>query len=104
MVSVPYAPPIATACQWRRAFAGGMHSGTGGAKIASLYEGGVEQSETEGVLRLRRLQNTETAFPALPADDFLIVLRTKLRSAGAAGGMKIQKRPPPGRFFRDNNN
>ena len=47
----------------RRAFAGGMHSGTGGAKTASLFEGGAERSETEGVMRLRRMRNAETAFP-----------------------------------------
>ena len=52
-----------------------MHSGTGGAKIASLYEGGAERSETEGVMRLRRMRNAETAFPTLLAEGISMFLR-----------------------------
>ena len=55
-----------------RAFAGGMLSGTGGAKTASLYEGGVERSETAGVIRLRRMRNAETAFPTPPVEGSLL--------------------------------
>ena len=47
----------------------------GGAIIASLFEGGVEQTEAEGVMRLRRMRNAETAFPTLPAGGFLLDLR-----------------------------
>ena len=32
-------------------------------------------SETEGVMRLRCMRNAKTAFPTLPADRFLMILR-----------------------------
>ena len=31
--------------------------------------------EREGVMRLRRMRNAETAFPTLPTDRFLMILR-----------------------------
>ena len=52
----------------------------GGAIIASLFEGGVEQSETEGVMRLRRMRSAETSLPTRCA---AIRAAAKYRVAGS---------------------
>ena len=75
-----------------RVFAGGKHNGIVDAKIASLFEGGVEQSETEGVMRLRRMRSAETSLPTRCA---AIRAAAKYRVAGTDVSVPYTHRQQP---------